>query len=75
VPTDLSVLGYDDGELAATLDLTSIHQPIGDTNDAAVHTLQQILVTTAHRRVTMPVHLRRRRTTGPAPRLDGGAAG
>jgi LacI family transcriptional regulator len=67
VPTDLSVIGYDDGELAAALDLTSIHQPIKDANDAAVETLQQILTTPAHRRITVPVRLQRRRTTGSAP--------
>ena len=39
VPGDVSIIGYDDVEMAGLLGLTTIHQPLGDTGRRAVERL------------------------------------
>jgi DNA-binding LacI/PurR family transcriptional regulator len=73
VPDDLSVVGFDDIDLAAHVDppLTTVHQPIRQKGADAVRLLlAEIEQREAHR----PEHLRLetrliiRGSTGPAPR-------
>ena len=73
VPDDLSVVGFDDIDLAAHVDppLTTVHQPIRQKGADAVRLL---LADIEHREAHRPEHLRLetrlivRGSTGPAPR-------
>lgn len=42
-PGDIAVIGYDDGPLAAALDLTTIRQPLRESGRSAIELLQQRL--------------------------------
>jgi DNA-binding LacI/PurR family transcriptional regulator len=74
VPVDLSVVGFDDIDLAASIDpaLTTVHQPIRQKGAEAVRLL---LTEVEQRGASRPEHLRLetrlvvRDSTGPAPRM------
>jgi alanine racemase len=73
VPTDVSVVGFDDIDLAAHVDppLTTVHQPIRRKGEEAVRLLLRVLdrrdpATPEHRR--LETRLIVRGSTGPLPR-------
>jgi len=73
VPEDVSVVGFDDIDLAAHVDppLTTIHQPIRQKGAEAVHLLLDAIdnpVGHRARRVRLPTALVVRASTGPPPR-------
>jgi LacI family transcriptional regulator len=64
VPGDVAVVGFDDGELAEVMDLTTIRQPLEDSGRAAMERLIQLLGhRTAPRDVAVELKLIVRRTT------------
>lgn len=67
VPTDLSVIGYDDIEMAEYLRLTTIRQPLFTLGVEAVELLLDSIAnpSIAPRHVLLPVELVVRGTTGP----------
>jgi DNA-binding LacI/PurR family transcriptional regulator len=72
VPTDLSVIGYDDIELAPHTDpaLTTVHQPVRRKGEEAVRLLHAVIERRGtdkpeHRRLATRVIVRA--STGPAP--------
>lgn len=71
VPADISVVGFDDVDLARFADpaLTTIHQPIASKGEQAVLLLLSILrgETAAPVHETLATHLVVRASTGPAP--------
>jgi DNA-binding LacI/PurR family transcriptional regulator len=78
VPEDLSVVGFDDIDLAQHMNppLTTVHQPIRRKGEIAV----RLLLSVVERRDLHPEQLRLetrliiRGSTGPAPRAREGAA-
>ncbi|MBE8522098.1 LacI family DNA-binding transcriptional regulator [Amycolatopsis sp. H6(2020)] len=71
VPTGMSVIGYDDHELAAALDLSTIAQPVVAQGErAAGLLLDQLQRQAAPTEVVLPTELIRRGTTGPAAALN-----
>ncbi len=77
IPGDVSVVGFDDIDLAQHVDppLTTVYQPIRRKGEEAV----RLLLTVVERRDAKPEHRRLetrlivRGSTGPAPRAAGGA--
>ena len=75
VPGDISVVGFDDIDLAEATDppLTTVHQPVRGKGEAAVRLLLAIMdgrdPSPGHRR--LETRLVVRSSTGPAPRADG----
>jgi DNA-binding LacI/PurR family transcriptional regulator len=75
VPGDLSVVGFDDVDLAETTDppLTTVHQPVRGKGEAAVRLLLAVIegrdASPGHRR--LETRLVVRSSTGPAPLTDG----
>lgn len=69
VPTDVSVVGYDDLEFAGYLGLTTVHQPLFESGMQGARLLQQQIAGGNGRptREALDVSLVRRSTTGPAP--------
>jgi DNA-binding LacI/PurR family transcriptional regulator len=69
VPEDLSVIGYDDIDVADFIGLTTIRQPLFRTGTRAVERLLGIIAGDDPRplREVLPVELVVRSTTGPAP--------
>lgn len=66
VPNDLSVIGYDDGDLADTLGLTTIHQPLEQSGALALRAMRHSLNgDAAPTTTTMRVKIIIRATTGP----------
>ncbi len=67
VPDDLSVIGYDDIEIAEYLHLTTIRQPLFASGVEGVELLLEFIVTTPStpRQVLLPTELITRRTTAP----------
>jgi DNA-binding LacI/PurR family transcriptional regulator len=79
VPGDVSVVGFDDIDLAQHLDppLTTVHQPIRRKGEEAVDLLLAViegrgLARPEHRR--LETHLVVRGSTGPMPPADPGPA-
>jgi LacI family transcriptional regulator len=80
IPDDLSVVGFDDIDLAAHVDppLTTVHQPIRQKGADAVRLL---LAEVEQREANRPEHVRLdtrliiRSSTGPVPQLAAGGAG
>ncbi|MEO1638845.1 MAG: LacI family DNA-binding transcriptional regulator [Pseudomonadota bacterium] len=74
VPTDVSITGFDDIELAqvATPGLTTVHVPHRDMGRAAARTLIAVLQgdTPPCRQLELPTRLVIRETLGPAPTKD-----
>jgi alanine racemase len=71
VPAALSVVGFDDVEVAADLrpPLTTVHQPVADKGELAVRLLLDLVEgrPPATRRVRLPTRLVVRASTGPTP--------
>jgi DNA-binding LacI/PurR family transcriptional regulator len=67
VPSDLSVVGYDDIEMASYLDLTTVRQPLFESGWRGTHLLFQVIEGSAPRQPQedMPVELVSRGTTAP----------
>ena len=68
VPADLSVIGYDDIEIAEYVDLTTIHQPLVETGSRAVQRLLRLIAgeTSLPLREVLDIHLVLRGTTAPS---------
>jgi len=68
VPEDLSIVGFDDGELAAALDLTTVHQPFEESGRIAARLLMERLRARdpVRNRIYLDLRLVRRGSTGPA---------
>jgi DNA-binding LacI/PurR family transcriptional regulator len=69
IPEDISVVGYDDIEIAEYLNLTTIRQPMYRSGQIAVTLLLDLIAgtTPAEPAVTLAVEIVRRGTTGPPP--------
>jgi DNA-binding LacI/PurR family transcriptional regulator len=67
VPGDLSVVGFDDVEIAAYVGLTTVRQPLFESGRRGVELLLQALAgePLAARSETLPIELVVRETTGP----------
>jgi LacI family transcriptional regulator len=65
VPDDLAVIGFDDGELAEALELTTVHQPLEESGRLGFRHLHEALTGQhgAPRHVTLGVNLVARATT------------
>jgi LacI family transcriptional regulator len=58
VPGDVAVVGFDDGELAEALDLTTVRQPLEESGRAAMERLlQQLDKPTTVREVALRLEL------------------
>ncbi len=77
VPTDLSVVGFDDHPVAAGLGLTTVAQDVDAKGRAAAQLIRQTLARRGDPQVPrpadieLPVHLVLRQTTGPARPMTG----
>ncbi len=75
IPGDVSVVGFDDVELAQTIDppLTTVHQPIRGKGEEAARLLLSVIADTSqvpeHRRLATRLIIRA--STGPAPAQSG----
>ncbi len=69
VPGELSVVGYDDGEAADFVGLTTVRQPLTESGERAVARLEALMAghDEGPLREVMPVTLVVRRTTGRPP--------
>lgn len=71
-PRDISVIGFDDIEIAKHVDLTTVSQMLFDSGQTAAELLLTGLRAPHHsiKQVHLPVRLEVRGTTGKPPRLD-----
>lgn len=71
VPEDLSVVGYDDIEVAEYLGLTTIRQLLTESGQRGVALLMDALAgqPATHNHIVLPVELRVRQTTAPPPAI------
>lgn len=69
VPRDLSVIGYDDIELAEHINLTTVHQPLMQSGTQGAEILLQIMQDEMDipQQVTLPIHIISRGTTAVPP--------
>ncbi len=68
VPGELSVLGFDDGPVAAAADLSTMRQPLEESGSLAAQLLLDEIASRGQRRVTLlDCTLVQRGTTAPAP--------
>jgi LacI family repressor for deo operon, udp, cdd, tsx, nupC, and nupG len=70
VPADVSIVGFDDHEMAGVMDMTTVAQPVREQGSIAARMLIDILEGDSPRRpasVVVPTSLIVRGTTGPAP--------
>jgi DNA-binding LacI/PurR family transcriptional regulator len=69
VPRDLSVIGFDDIEVAAYVGLTTVRQPLVESGRRGAKVLLDVLARRAVEplRELLPLDLVVRSTTGPAP--------
>ena len=66
VPGDVSVIGFDDHELAHVVDLTTIRQPVKDLATAAAEQLlRQLRGEEGRREIVLPTQLVKRGSTAP----------
>ncbi len=65
VPEELSIVGFDNHELADVVQLTTIHQPVTQTGEIAARLALGGLRDAGHEHVELPTHLVVRATTGP----------
>jgi DNA-binding LacI/PurR family transcriptional regulator len=64
VPADVAVVGFDDGELAEALDLTTVRQPLEESGRTAMELLlRRLSGTGTARQITLALELTVRRTT------------
>jgi LacI family repressor for deo operon, udp, cdd, tsx, nupC, and nupG len=74
VPEDVSVVGFDDHEMAAAVDLTTVAQPVGEQGVVAAGMVLDLLGTERGGRlageVLLPTRLVVRRSTGPPRRVS-----
>lgn len=70
IPQDLSIIGYDDIEVAEYLNLTTIRQPLFDSGMAGVNILLNALETPQEepQEVCLPISIVERQTTAPPGR-------
>ncbi|GAB3431309.1 LacI family DNA-binding transcriptional regulator [Flindersiella endophytica] len=72
VPDELSVVGFDDGDLAETIGLTTVRQPLEASGALAVRQLRGLLAGDDEvGRTVLRVRLTQRSTTGPAGSVAG----
>jgi DNA-binding LacI/PurR family transcriptional regulator len=73
IPDDLSVIGYDDIEVASYLELTTMRQLLYESGQRGVDVLLQTLTEPHQHPVCelLPTELVVRKTTGPAPMING----
>jgi DNA-binding LacI/PurR family transcriptional regulator len=64
-PADMSIVGFDDHEVAAPVDLTTIAQPMPDQGAIAARHLLESLEGTPPQHVVLPTHLVLRASTSP----------
>ncbi|MGB8020682.1 MAG: LacI family DNA-binding transcriptional regulator [Candidatus Nanopelagicales bacterium] len=64
-PADMSVIGFDDHELAATADLTTIAQPMPEQGAIAAQQVLDALAGKQPSQALLPTHLVLRASTGP----------
>ncbi|MCA9980158.1 MAG: LacI family DNA-binding transcriptional regulator [Anaerolineales bacterium] len=71
VPEDLSVIGYDDIELAEYINLTTVHQPLMQSGTQGTEMLLKIMrdEDDIPQQVTLPIHIVPRGTTAPPSTL------
>lgn len=77
VPADVSVMGFDDHDMAEVLGLTTVGQPVVSQGEAAARLLLEVIddeSASEPRHVVRPTTLRVRETTGP-PRQESGVPG
>ncbi|GMA31205.1 LacI family DNA-binding transcriptional regulator [Litorihabitans aurantiacus] len=69
VPGELSVVGYDDDDAAAALDLSTVASPLRESGATALRVLREVLADPrrAPSRTELALLYRARGTTGPAP--------
>jgi LacI family transcriptional regulator len=69
VPGDLSVIGFDDIELAAAIGLTTVRQPLRESGRVGAHLLLSALdgEPAAPPPQLQPLHVVARRTVSPPP--------
>lgn len=67
VPDDMSLVGFDDHELAHLMGLTTVAQPIARQGELAAYALLELLRGGPSESIVLPTALVRRATTGPAP--------
>jgi LacI family transcriptional regulator, repressor for deo operon, udp, cdd, tsx, nupC, and nupG len=70
IPEDLSVIGFDDHEIAEYVGLTTVHQPVMAQGETAASLLLELMTgdgPPAPRHLVLPTKIRVRTTTGPAP--------
>jgi DNA-binding LacI/PurR family transcriptional regulator len=71
VPDVLSLVGYDDIEIAEYLDLTTIHQPLFESGWCGIHLLFQIIQGEPTEMLgELPIRLVDRGTTAPPGQLS-----
>lgn len=74
VPAQVSLMGFDDHEMASVVDLTTVAQPVREQGDAAARLLLDDLADGVHepRDVVLPTRLVVRGTTAPPARVASG---
>jgi LacI family transcriptional regulator len=68
VPQDVSVIGFDDIEIARFAGLSTVRQPLFESGRLGARRLMQLIETgscTGPRRIELPLEVQARRTTGP----------
>ncbi len=67
VPEDVSIVGFDDHELADFMGLTTVQQPIPRQGELAAYALLELLRGGPRESIVLPTALVLRETTGPVP--------
>ncbi|MCM3778411.1 LacI family DNA-binding transcriptional regulator [Microbacterium hydrocarbonoxydans] len=69
VPGDVSIIGYDDDDSAAALDLSTVANPLRESGREAIRLLREMIAhpDAAPTQVELPLMFRARGSSGPAP--------
>lgn len=67
VPDDMSLVGFDDHEIAHFMGLTTVAQPVARQGELAAYALLELLRGGPSESLVLPTALVQRSTTGPAP--------
>jgi LacI family transcriptional regulator, repressor for deo operon, udp, cdd, tsx, nupC, and nupG len=67
VPGDVSIVGFDDHELADFMGLTTVQQPIPRQGELAAYALLELLRGGPRESIVLPTAFVLRETTGPVP--------